>query len=77
MANDDPEATAASTPALLPPDWEMVDWTKRNGRLVVDARRSDGEERTVRIDTLPMVCEADPLAWLKQVLDLELLWATS
>jgi hypothetical protein len=70
------EAAREAMP-ILPPGWEMVDWAKRRGMLNVRAVRSDGRNASVSIDTLPMICETDPLRWLKQVLDLELLWAIS
>ncbi len=64
-------------PSLLPPGWELVDWWKKQGVVTLKAQRSDGRGATVSVDTLPMVCEADAVRWFKQVLDLELLWATS
>ena len=63
--------------SILPPGWELVDWWKRRGTVVLRAERGDGRSATVSIDTLPMLWEADALLWLKQVLDLELLWAVS
>lgn len=62
---------------ILPPGWELLDWSKRRGVLTVRAERSDGRGATVSIDTLPMIYEADSLLWFRQVLDLELLWAIS
>lgn len=62
---------------LLPPGWEMVDWKKSGGTLILRARRDDGFETSVQIATLPMACEQHPLSWLRQVLDLKLLWAAS
>lgn len=78
MGNDERgHAAAGQTAPILPPGWELVDWAKRRGRLSVHAVRYDGHSATVSIDTLPMICETHPLRWLKQVLDLELLWAIS
>lgn len=65
------------TALILPPGWELVDWAKKRGTLNLRAIRNDGRGATVTIDTLPMVCESDPWRWLKQVLDLELLWEIS
>ncbi|HVB99003.1 MAG TPA: hypothetical protein VNJ12_06680 [Candidatus Dormibacteraeota bacterium] len=70
------QAASAMAP-LLPPGWELVDWKKKGATLVVHARRDDGLETRVEIATLPMACEPHPLAWLRQVLDLKLLWAAS
>jgi len=78
MANEEYGAPVAGQgTAILPPGWELVDWAKRRGTLSVRAVRNDGRNASVSIDTLPMICETDPLRWLKQVLDLELLWAIS
>lgn len=63
--------------AILPPGWELVDWSRRRGVLTVRAERKDGRQATVTIDTLPMLCAVDALLWFKQVVDLELLWAIS
>jgi hypothetical protein len=77
MGNEERGAAAGQITSILPPGWEMVDWAKRRGTLHLHAMRSDGRGASVSIDTLPMICESDPLRWLKQVLDLELLWAIS
>lgn len=77
MAREQHEAAAREGVPILPPGWELVDWAKRRGTLNVRAVRSDGRNASVSIDTLPMICETDSLRWLKQVLDLELLWAIS
>ena len=70
-------SVAGQAMPILPPGWELLDWAKRRGTLSLHAVRSDGRNASVSIDTLPMICEVDPLRWLKQVLDLELLWAIS
>jgi hypothetical protein len=69
-----PETAGAS---LLPPGWTLVDWKKKGGTLTVRVRREDAFETSVDIATLPMACEPQPLGWLRQVLDLKLLWASS
>lgn len=77
MGDEERGAAAGQMAPILPPGWEIVDWAKRRGTLSVHAVRNDGRNASVSIDTLPMICEIDPLRWLKQVLDLELLWAIS
>jgi hypothetical protein len=80
MKNDKQFAAADAENAmapLLPPGWELVDWKKNAGALIVRVRRDDGFETSVQIATLPMACEQHPLGWLRQVLDLKLLWAAS
>jgi hypothetical protein len=77
MGNEARGGAAGQMAPILPPGWEMVDWAKRRGTLSLHAMRSDGRSASVSINTLPMICEDDPLRWLKQVLDLELLWAIS
>ena len=77
MGNEEPSNAAERMAPILPPGWELIDWAKKRGMLNVRAVRSDGRGASVSIDTLPMICESDPLLWLKQVLDLEFLWAIS
>lgn len=78
MRDEERGTTAENRPApILPPGWELMDWSKRRGVLTVRAERGDGRAATVSIDTLPMIYEADSLLWFRQVLDLELLWAIS
>jgi hypothetical protein len=77
MGNEERGIAAGQMAPILPPGWELVDWAKRRGTLNLHAVRNDGRNASVSIDTLPMICESDPLRWLKQVLDLELLWAIS
>lgn len=80
MKNDGQFAAADAESAmapLLPPGWELVDWKKKGGALTVRAQRADGFETSVEIATLPMAFEQHPLGWLRQVLDLKLLWACS
>lgn len=63
---------------IMPPGWELVDWNRHRGVVSIEAQRQgDGKRVTVRIDSLPVVFEADRLSWIKQVLDLKLLWAVS
>lgn len=78
MSNEERSAAAENrlTP-ILPPGWELVDWSRRRGVVTVRAKREDGRGATVAIDTLPMLYQTDSLQWFKQVLDLELLWAVS
>jgi hypothetical protein len=71
-----PETENAMAP-LLPPGWELVDWKKKGATLTMRCRRDDGLEINVEIATLPMACDPHPLGWLRQVLDLKLLWAAS
>ncbi len=78
MANEEVNGAAEGRVApILPPGWELVDWSRRRGVLTVRAEREDGRQATVTVDTLPMLCVVDSLLWFKQVVDLELLWAIS
>jgi len=80
MKNEEQFAPAGAPSAmapLLPPGWELADWKKKGGVLTVLARRADGLEASVEVETLPMACEPHPICWLRQVLDLKLLWAAS
>ncbi len=64
-------------PSLLPPGWEMIEWRKKGGQLIVSCKHRDGMEREIVVYTLPMLIESNPLLWLKQVLDLKILWSIS
>ena len=62
---------------LMPPGWELLDWSRNCGVITIEARRTDGHSATVRLDTFPTTYQADPLLWVRQTIDLELLWAIS
>jgi hypothetical protein len=61
-------------PLLMPPGWELVDWVKSGAHVHLEATAPDGQPVKAHFEILPVLMEADPLTWLKQVIDLELLW---